>query len=688
MMKQQETAVNNYFDILFQPIRIGPVVAPNRFYQVPHCNGLAYRHPRAIAAMRGIKAEGGWGVVCTEETQIHHTSDQTPFIEGRLWNDEDIPAMQLVTDAIHQHDALAGIQLAYHGLLGSNLYSRVPTLAPRSMSIWGGSGIEPAQSRRMDKEDIRNVRRWHREAALRAKQADFDIIYIYGQTLPWQFLSRNANDRTDEYGGSLENRVRFLRELIEDTKEAVGDRCAIALRLAVDELLGDEGISCTGEGYDIVSMIAELPDLWDVKLSGWSNNSATSRFEKEGFQEQFINFVKPLTSKPVVGVGRYTSPESMVSLIKRGIVDIVGAARPSIADPFIPQKIKEGRVEDIRECIGCNICVTGDLLFMPIRCTQNPTMGEEWKRDWHPEIIQPKKSNKEILVVGAGPAGLECARALGARGYNVSLAEARRELGGRVELESQQLPGLVEWRRVIEWRLTQIGKMPNVAVYPSSQMNADAIRELGIQDVIIATGATWRRDGIGRSHWQPIPGHDLPHVYTPDDILAGRLPTGKVVVFDDEHYYFGGAIAEKLAQAGCEVTLITPESVISAYTQYTLEQKRIQNRLLALGVKLQTQVTLNGIQPNHVTLSNDLTDTQFDLACDGVVLVVDRLPNDSLYQALKPMLAEQELKSLRVIGDANAPHIIERAVFAGHLAAREFDETAVEGTPFKVERFA
>jgi len=688
MTKQQETAVNNHFDILFQPIQIGPVVAPNRFYQVPHCNGLAYRHPRAIAAMRRIKAEGGWGVVCTEETQIHHTSDQTPYIEGRLWNDEDIPAMELVTDSIHQHGSLAGIQLAYHGILGSNLYSRVPTLGPRSMSIWGGSGIEPSQSRRMDKEDIRNVLRWQREAALRAKQADFDIIYVYGQTLPWQFLSRNANDRTDEYGGSLENRVRFLKELIEVTKEAAGDRCAIALRLAVDELLGDEGITCTGEGYDIVSMIAELPDLWDVKLSGWSNNSATSRFEKEGFQEQYINFVKPLTSKPVVGVGRYTSPESMVSLINRGIVDIIGAARPSIADPFIPKKIKEGRFDDIRECIGCNICVTGDLLFMPIRCTQNPTMGEEWKRDWHPENIQPKKSDKEILIVGGGPAGLECARALGARGYDVSLVEARRELGGRVELESQQLPGLIEWRRVIEWRLTQISKMPNVTVYPSSEMNADAIRELGIQDVIIATGATWRRDGVGRSHWQPLPGHDLPHVYTPDDILAGRLPTGKVVVFDDEHYYFGGAIAEKLAQAGCEVTLVTPESVISSYTQYTLEQKRIQNRLLALGVKLHTQVTLNGVQSDRVTLSNDLTDTQFDLVCDGVVLIVDRLPNDSLYQALRPMLARQELKSLRVIGDADAPHIIERAVFAGHLAAREFDETAVEGTPFKVERFA
>ena len=687
MTNRQETAVNPAFDILFQPIRIGPVVAPNRFYQVPHCNGLGYRMPQALAAMRGMKAEGGWGVVCTEETQIHHSSDQTPYYEGRLWHDEDIPAMQLITESIHQHGALAGVELAYHGLLGSNLYSRVPTLAPRSMSIWGGSGIEPAQSRRMDKEDIANVRRWQRQAALRAKQAGFDIIYVYGQTLPWQFLSRYANDRTDEYGGSLENRVRFLRELIEVTQEAVGDRCAIALRLAVDELMGDAGMSSQAEGYDIVAMIAELPDLWDVKISDWSNNSAASRFEKEGFQEQFINFVKPLTSKPVVGVGRYTSPESMVSLIQRGVVDIIGAARPSIADPFLPNKIKEGRLEDIRECIGCNICVTGDTLFMPIRCTQNPTMGEEWKRGWHPEFIPPKKSGKEILIVGSGPAGLECARALGDRGYQVVLTEARQELGGRVALESQ-LPGLIEWRRVMDWRLTQIEKMAHVSVYPGSLMKVEDVLESGTQNVIIATGATWRRDGIGRSHWRPIPGHAAPHVYTPDDIMAGRLPTGKVVLFDDEHYYFGGVIAEKLARAGCEVTLVTPASVISAYTQYTLEQKRIQKRLLELAVKLQTQVTLNAIHADHVTLNNDLMDTPFDLACNAVVLVVDRLPNDDLYQSLKPLLIEQKLASLRVIGDADAPHIIERAVFAGHLAAREFDEAPVEDTPFKVERFA
>ena len=146
--------MNNNYDILFEPIQIGPVTAPNRFYQVPHCNGLGYKMPKALAAMRGMKAEGGWGVVCTEETQIHHSSDQTPYIEGRNWDDNDIPSMRLMVDAVHEHGALAGLELAYHGLDASNLYSRVPLLSPRSMRAWGGTGIEPAQSRRMDKEDI------------------------------------------------------------------------------------------------------------------------------------------------------------------------------------------------------------------------------------------------------------------------------------------------------------------------------------------------------------------------------------------------------------------------------------------------------------------------------------------------------------------------------------------------------
>ncbi|MCP5094513.1 MAG: FAD-dependent oxidoreductase, partial [Chloroflexi bacterium] len=571
------------------------------------------------------------------------------------------------------------------GLSATNNYSRVPVMGPRSRSIWGGSGLEPAHSRRMDKEDIRNMRRLHREAAIRAKKAGYDIIYVYGETLIWDFLAPYSNDRTDEYGGSLKNRARLFRELLEDTKEAVGDSCAIAVRMAFEKWSGYAGLSGQEEGYDLVAMLAELPDLWDVKVTGWANDSATSRFDKEGHQEPFISFVKKLTSKPVVGVGRFTSPETMVSLIKRGVVDFIGSARPSIADPFLPNKIKEGRFDDIRECIGCNICVTSDLLFMPIRCTQNPTMGEEWKRGWHPEIMPQKKSEKEILVVGSGPAGLECARALGQRGYDVLLTEARRKLGGRVELESQ-LPGLIEWRRVVEWRLMQIEKMANVSAYPSSPMAATDVLETGIQNVIIATGAKWRRDGIGRVHWQPIPGHDLPHVYSPDDIMENNCPSGHVLIFDDDHYYMGSVIAEKLISLGCEVTLITPEPLISAYTQYTLEQGRVEARMREYGVYMQPHTTLQQINSDGVTVSNSLKGTSSTIQCDAVVLVTERLPNDALYQALKAETAVSQLNSLRVIGDAEAPNIIERAVFAGHLAAREFDEAPVNGTPFRIER--
>ncbi len=679
--------MNNPYQLLLEPVPIGPVVAPNRFYQVPHCNGLGYRSPHALAAMRGMKAAGGWGVVCTEEVEIHHSSDLSPYIEGRLWDDGDLPAQRLMVESVHAHGALAGIELAHNGLNASNLYSRVPPFGPRSMSVLGGGGYNPVQTRAMDREDIRRVRRWHREAALRAKAAGFDIIYCYAGhmlTLPMQFLSRRFNDRTDEYGGSLANRVRLLRELIEETLEAVGDRCAVAVRLAVDELLGEEGITHQGEGYEIVAMLAELPDLWDVNISSWSHDSATSRFEKEGFQERYIGFVKKLTSKPVVGVGRYTTPEAMVSAVERGILDLIGAARPSIADPFLPRKIAENRIEDIRECIGCNICVSADTRIVPIRCTQNPTMGEEWRQEWHPEQIAPRRSERDVLVVGGGPAGLECARALGQRGYRVVLVEGRRELGGRVALESA-LPGLREWRRVIDWRLTQIEKLDRVSLYPESSMTAGEVLEAGFADVILATGSRWRRDGIGRGRWQPLPGHDSPHVFSPDDLMAGRLPSGRVILYDNDHFYLGGVLAELLVQAGCQVSLVTPAPLVSYWAQFTLEQERIQRRLIDLGVDLTTQHTLERISPEAAVLTDRVRGAAVELPCAGVVLVTDRLPEEGLYRELRPALEAGRLRSLRVIGDAEAPGLIAQAVYAGHQAARAFDEPPAAGTPFRRE---
>jgi dimethylamine/trimethylamine dehydrogenase len=289
--------------------------------------------------------------------------------------------------------------------------------------------FDPVQSRAMDKEDIRDLRRLHRQAALRAKRAGYDLIYVYaghGLGIFQHFLSRATNQRTDEYGGSLENRARLLREVVTETKDAVGDTCAVPVRIAMNEFLGADGLE-PAEVEDAIAMMAELPDLWDLSLSSWSKDSQTSRFSEEGFQEPYIKGVKKLTTKPVVGVGRYTSPDSMVRVIRQGIMDMIGAARPSIADPFLPRKIEDGRLDDIRECIGCNICVTGDYTKTPIRCTQNPTMGEEWRRGWHPERIRSKGTDAHILIIGAGPAGLEAGRALGQRGYQVTIADRRRK---------------------------------------------------------------------------------------------------------------------------------------------------------------------------------------------------------------------------------------------------------------------
>ena len=684
------------YDILFEPVRIGPLTARNRFYQVPHCNGMGYLRPKTLAAMRGMKAEGGWAVVCTEEVEIHPTSDNGSAAEGRLWDDEDIPALAAMTEAVHHHGALAGIELVHGGYSNANHYSRIPPIAPSVSTV---NSYDPVQARAMNKSDIRNFRKWHRQAVLRALQAEFDLVYVYAGhnlTLLMHFLSRRFNQRSDEYGGSLENRVRLFREVLEETREVAGDRCAVAVRFAVDELLGPKGITSENEGREVIEMLAELPDLWDVNISDWENDSATSRFEKEGYQESYISFVKSLTSKPVVGVGRYTSPDAMVSLIQRGVVDMIGAARPSIADPFLPKKIEEGRLDEIRECIGCNICVAGDWLSVPMRCTQNPTMGEEWRRGWHPENIEPRKSRDGVLVVGAGPAGLECSVALGKRGYRVVLAEASEELGGRVSLESR-LPGLSEWIRVRDHRLLLLEKMESVSIYQGSELSPSDIIEFSSEDsfgfshVFIAAGSIWRKDGLGREHREPIPGLEQMEVMTPDDLMNGSPAEGKVVIFDDDHYYMGGILAEKLRLEGYEVLLVTPAPDISTWTHQTMEQGPIQARLLELGVELAPQKSLTSVHRGEVEVSCVFTGRLSRHACETLVLVTERLPRDGLYHDLTALGSELEnagIRTLECIGDCLAPGIIAAAVHSGHLAARGFESENNEEVPFLRERIA
>ncbi|GAC1308789.1 MAG: NAD(P)-binding protein [Steroidobacteraceae bacterium] len=677
------------YDILFAPLAIGPVTAKNRFFQVPHCNGMGHAKPRSHAAMRGIKAQGGWAIVSTEEVEIHPTSDVSPYVEGRLWDDNDIPALQLLTDAVHRHGALAAIELVHAGMNASNLYSREAALAPSH--IVNAASYAPTQARAMRKSDIADYRRWHRNAALRARRAGFDIIYVYAGhslSLAMHFLQARHNQRTDEYGGSLENRVRLLRELIEDTKDAVGHDCAVAVRLAVDECLAGNGIQHGHEGRDIVACLAELPDLWDVNVSGWANDSMTSRFAQEGYQEEFVRFVKSVTSKPVVGVGRFTSPDTMAAQIRAGILDFIGAARPSIADPYLPAKIESGRNEDIRECIGCNECVTGDYTMTPIRCTQNPTMGEEWRKGWHPEEVPPRNGEDSFLIVGSGPAGLECALTLARRGYQVCLSEARERFGGRVTLEAA-LPGLASWARVRDYRLSQLNRLANVQSLRGSRVTAEDVLQFGATRVVLATGATWRRDGVGRAHTEAIPGFaGRPEIFTPDDLFTPRADEGPVVIYDDDHYYLGGVLAEKLCADGYRVSLVTPAVMVSAWTVNTLEQHRIQRRLLDLGVTVTVGHDVVGFDAHEVILECIYTRRRTRIPARSVLSVTSRLPNETLADELEHLAGRMTaagIVSVTTIGDGLVPGTIAAAVYAGHRYAREFDFAASDDPVFRRE---
>ncbi len=679
------------FDVLFEPVQIGPVTAKNRFYQVPHCCGMGFNWPQSHAKMREMKAEGGWAVVCTEECMIHPSSDYSPEPQARLWDEHDVKCLGLMVDAVHRHGALAGVQLAHNGVGAQNLFTRMTPIGPSDQSSIIGN---PGQTRGMSKQDIQEFRRWHRNAALRAKRADADIIYVYAghdSTLLMHFLSRRRNSRNDEYGGCLENRARLLREVLEETKDAVGDRCAVAIRLAVDELQGSEGISCEGEGREIVELLAELPDLWDVNLSDWENDSVSSRFGEEGWQERYVAFVKQITSKPVVGVGRFTSPDTMLSQIRRGVLDMIGAARPSIADPFLPEKIEQGRLDEIRECIGCNICVSGQHTFTPMRCTQNPSVGEEWRRGWHPERIAAKGSDAKVLVVGAGPAGLEAARALGQRGYAVTLAEAGTEPGGRVTHESR-LPGLSAWARARDWRVGRIQEMTNVDVFLGSRLSAEDVLEYGTSHVVVATGAHWRADGVGVSNWQPIQGSDQAHVLTPENIYAGAAIADPVLVFDDDNFYMGAVIAEKLIGDGHAVTLVTTASKVSSWTENTLEQHRIQARVLELGIEVTTAHTIAQIHADEVDCACIFTNRLRVVSAGSVVMVTSRQPDNKIYLALREhpeKLASAGIRSVSAIGDCSNPSTIATAIYDGHREARELDAAPVDpDMPFRREQIA
>ena len=643
------------------PIQIGPKTIKNRVVRTAHGTNLdGGKIKDRFIAYHETRARGGVGLTILEVLAVHRTAP------GRLNAfDPDLPdGYRRLMEAVRPHGMSVFQQLWHSGNSGRVLDEGAPWAPSDMPNPLGGDVPIP-----MTKAMIDEIVGAYADAASMCRDSGLDGVEIHSAHgyLIQQFISPNTNKRTDEYGGSLENRSRFLIEVLKAVRAAVADDIAVGVRLSPDKTIG--GVSVE-DNQAIVKMLENesLADYINVSLGNYNSFPLMigGMHEPVGYELPTSAPVTACATVPSLVTGRIRTLEEADEIIRSGQAELVGMTRALIADPFLVAKTIDNRPEDVRPCIACNQGCVGRTLrggAEHLRCTVNPGTGFETV--YGDQNIQRSDTPKKVLIIGGGPAGLEAARVAALRGHSVTLAEATKDLGGMVNL-SAKAPRRYGIRDIIQWFEETIFKL-GVDVRLSTYIEADDILAEAPDAVIIATGSTPRMDGVQSSNpGEPALGMDGPNVFSSDEIMSGQQNfTGKrALVVDDCGHFEAVAVALSLIEKGASVTFATPFKSFAPKMETALQTEPALEFLYGGDFNLLTQHRLLEIKPGEARLATTFKGREITVPADLTVFVSANRPNRELYDALAGTSID-----VKIVGDANSPRFMETAIREGQLAA-------------------
>jgi 2,4-dienoyl-CoA reductase-like NADH-dependent reductase (Old Yellow Enzyme family) len=659
---------------IFSPIKLGPVEIPNRFYFSPH--GLALTigsapSPDLVAYNAARVRDGGCGLVITSMT-VH---DRGRHFQPSPYPEENIPAFRALADAVHDAGGKLFGQLWYWwGAYGHWEPLGPPAPALAASVVQYGIADRTVATHEMNRDEIRAMLDVFGQSVRHLRQAGLDGVVIHAAHggLLEQFNSPYFNRRTDEYGGSLENRMRFLVECLQAARAAAGGELAVGMRFNCDELL--PGGSDTKGAREILKRLrdAGLIDFVDLDIAiepTQLHYGMPPVFVEPHVYRPYVEAVRGAAGDlPVLSVlGRLTSVADGEAAIAAGVCDMVGAARALIAEPELVKHAREGNEERSRTCIACNWCLAA-LGDGAQGCAINPASYRE--RVWGVDTFKRAASPSKVVIVGAGPAGLEAARVSALRGHSVTLFEARDQLGGALALWAS-LPGREFFHESIAWWERELDRL-GVEVRRGTQALAATVLGEKPDAVIVATGALYSRGGRSAFLDADIPGYDQAFVYRPEDILLGAgPPPGNIVLLDGEGTHASVGVAEVLARAGARVEYLTPGfAPVSARLADAQEAGFVMRRLRSAGVQISPSTYLRRIGARAVTAYDVHTGEERTIeAVDAVVLSTGRVSLNGLARDLEGKVAR-----LYTAGDALAARPFATAAYEGQMFARYIGE--------------